>query len=100
MTPHNESDNNKYNQRKRPGSSHTTRVSSLHNKLHSTYLLRISFNDFFITMFRVKTIILAFFAFAGVDATFKCALPECKSCPEIEQFTTPGIGFALEMGYG
>ena len=29
-----------------------------------------------------------------------CPLPSCKSCPTAKQIQAPGIGFALEMGYG
>ncbi|KAH7347077.1 hypothetical protein BKA66DRAFT_477785 [Pyrenochaeta sp. MPI-SDFR-AT-0127] len=29
-----------------------------------------------------------------------CPWPKCSSCPSSEQLIAPGIGFALEMGYG
>lgn len=29
-----------------------------------------------------------------------CPLPRCKRCPTVEQIQAPGVGFALEMGYG
>ena len=34
------------------------------------------------------------------DTVRVCPLPFCKSCPTAEQIQAPGIGFALEMGYG
>jgi hypothetical protein len=29
-----------------------------------------------------------------------CPLPKCKTCETAEQILAPGVGFALEMGYG
>jgi hypothetical protein len=29
-----------------------------------------------------------------------CGWPRCDNCPSSEQLVAPGIGFALEMGYG
>ncbi|KAI9857502.1 MAG: hypothetical protein M1813_008252 [Trichoglossum hirsutum] len=34
------------------------------------------------------------------DSPRICPLPKCKSCPTAEQILAPGVGFALEMGYG
>jgi hypothetical protein len=31
---------------------------------------------------------------------WRCPLPKCKTCPSPRQLEQPGIGFALEMGYG
>lgn len=29
-----------------------------------------------------------------------CGWPRCDNCPSSEHLVAPGIGFALEMGYG
>ncbi|KAH0538820.1 hypothetical protein FGG08_004596 [Glutinoglossum americanum] len=34
------------------------------------------------------------------DSPRICPLPKCKRCPTAEQILAPGVGFALEMGYG
>lgn len=34
------------------------------------------------------------------DTARICPLPVCKTCPTAKQIHAPGIGFALEMGYG
>ncbi|KAI9764587.1 MAG: hypothetical protein M1840_008316 [Geoglossum simile] len=34
------------------------------------------------------------------DSPRICPLPKCQKCPTVEQILAPGVGFALEMGYG
>lgn len=34
------------------------------------------------------------------DSPRICPLPRCERCPTVEQIQAPGVGFALEMGYG
>ncbi|KAI4189635.1 MAG: hypothetical protein LQ346_005077 [Caloplaca aetnensis] len=41
-----------------------------------------------------------FLAPPPADITRICPLPVCKTCPTARQIHAPGVGFALEMGYG
>ena len=74
-------------------------------------LLSLSLRSFLIALF---SLLLLLMQVAPVLSSFEslppeplpedspriCPLPKCKRCQTAEQILAPGVGFALEMGYG
>lgn len=59
---------------------------------------------FFITLFSLLSLLSGFESTPPEppppDTPRICPLPKCKTCLTVEQIQAPGVGFALEMGYG